>query len=218
MVERRIHKHWFCQASLNFADDEDLLRWAARAGCRMVFLGLEAEEVDALSTVNKRLNLRRGVASYDEAFRRIHRAGISVLGAFIFGLDGDTPEKLRRRTDYMIHSGIDVMQTTFLTPLPGTRQFERYREQLRLLYPAFPRDWDHYDMTEVTHRPRGMTARELKRTIHEANRRLYSWPVLIRKAVRTLLATRSPSAAAFAWISNLNYRRVVSAIPGAVPR
>jgi radical SAM superfamily enzyme YgiQ (UPF0313 family) len=215
MVERGIRKHWFCQASLNFADDEDLLRWAARAGCRMVFLGLEADEVDALSSVNKRLNLRRGVASYEEAFRRIHRAGISVLGAFIFGLDGDTPEKLRRRTDYMIRSGIDVMQTTFLTPLPGTRQFDRYQEQLRLLYPRFPRDWDHYDMTEVTHHPQGMTADELKRATHWANRRLYSWPVLIRKGVQTFLATRSPSAAVFAWMSNLNYRRVVSAIPGA---
>ncbi len=99
MVERKMDKWWFCQASLNFADDEDVLRWAGRAGCTMVFLGLEAEEVDALAEVKKRLNLRRGVESYEEAFRRIHRAGIAVLGAFIFGMDGDTPEKLRHRAD-----------------------------------------------------------------------------------------------------------------------
>ena len=127
MVERRLGKKWFCQASLNFADDEEVLRWAGRAGCKMVFLGLEAEEIDALSTVNKRINLRRGVDSYEEAFRRIHRAGIAVLGAFIFGVDGDTVEKLQHRTDYMVASGIDVMQTTYLTALPGTRQFDRYR-------------------------------------------------------------------------------------------
>ena len=81
-----------------------MLYWAGRAGCRMVFIGLEAEEVDALAEVNKRLNLRRGVDSYDAAFRRIHRAGIAVLGAFIFGMDGDSPEDLRRRSDYMIRA------------------------------------------------------------------------------------------------------------------
>jgi len=213
MVERGIDKWWFSQASLNFADDEEVLRWAARAGCKMVFLGLEAEEVDALTTVNKRLNLRRGVDSYEKAFRRIHQAGIAVLGAFIFGVDGDTAEKLGRRADYMIGSGVDVMQTTFLTPLPGTRMFERCRREGRLLHARFPDDWDRYDMTEATHRPATMTAPDLTRVTHEANRRMYSWPVLLRKALRTLRATRSPSATLFAWTSNLNYRRVAFAIP-----
>ena len=123
MVERKLNKLWFCQASLNFADDEELLRWAGRAGCRMVFIGLEALEVDALTEVNKRLNLKRGVDSYDEAFRRVHRAGIAVLGAFIFGMDSDSPEVLQRRSEYMVRSGVDVMQSTVLTPLPGTRLF-----------------------------------------------------------------------------------------------
>lgn len=65
--------------------------------------------------------------SYTQAFKRIHRAGMAVLGAFIFGMDGGTPDKLKRRTDYMISNSLDVMQTTFLTPLPGTRLFERYQ-------------------------------------------------------------------------------------------
>jgi radical SAM superfamily enzyme YgiQ (UPF0313 family) len=208
MVERGMDKWWFCQASLNFADDEEVLRWAGRAGCKMVFLGLEAEEVDALAEVNKRLNLRRGVESYAEAFRRIHRAGIAVLGAFIFGMDGDTPERLRRRAAYMVRSGVDVMQTTFLTPLPGTRLFERLRDEGRLLYSDFPRDWERYDMTEVTHRPQGMTPERLAQALTDANRRMYAWPVLLWKTARTLWETRNPMAAMFAWQSNVNYRNV----------
>jgi hypothetical protein len=105
------------------------------------------------------------------------------------------------------------MQTTFLTPLPGTRMFERCRREGRLLHARFPDDWDRYDMTEATHRPATMTAPDLTRVTHEANRRMYSWPVLLRKALRTLRATRSPSATLFAWTSNLNYRRVAFAIP-----
>jgi radical SAM superfamily enzyme YgiQ (UPF0313 family) len=208
MVERGLNKWWFCQASLNFADDEEVLHWAGRAGCKLVFLGLEAEDVDALAEVNKRLNVQRGVHSYDEAFRRIHRAGIAVLGAFIFGMDGDTPEKLRRRADYMISSGVDVMQTTYLTPLPGTRLFDRLQEQGRLLYTDFPQDWDHYDMTEVIHRPQGMEPDALSQAMHACNRRMYSWPVLLRKAMRIFRETRSPTATMFAWQSNINYRNV----------
>jgi len=212
MVERGLDKWWFCQASLNFADDKDVLHWAGRAGCKMVFLGLEAEEVDGLAEVNKRLNLQRGVESYAEVFRRIHRAGIAVLGAFIFGMDGDTPEKLHRRTDYMIRSGVDVMQTTYLTPLPGTRLFHRLEEEGRLLYTDFPQDWDHYDMTEVTHQPQGMRPEILSQTMRECNRRMYAWPMLMRKAMQTFRETRNPMATMFVWRSNINYRNVAFAV------
>jgi radical SAM superfamily enzyme YgiQ (UPF0313 family) len=206
MVERKLNKWWFCQASLNFADDEEVLQWAGRAGCKMVFIGLEAEELDALAEVNKRLNLKRGVDSYAEAFRRIQRAGIAVLGAFIFGMDGDTRQKLERRARYMIRSGIDVMQTTLLTPLPGTRLFERYLHERRLLHTDFPGDWDYYDMTEVTHHPGCMEPDVLASNMELLNKSVYAWPVLMRKAARTLWRTRQVSSMMFAWNSNIKYR------------
>ncbi|MBN1438051.1 MAG: B12-binding domain-containing radical SAM protein [Anaerolineales bacterium] len=208
MVKRRMNKWWFCQASLNFADDEEILHWAGRAGCKMVFLGLESDEADALAEVNKILNLQRGVGSYEAAFRRIHRAGIAVLGAFIFGMDEDTPEKLRRRTEFMLGGGIDVMQKTYLTPLPGTRLFDRLGREGRLLFTDYPRDWEHYDMGEAVHRPRSMNPAELTCAMEESSRRLFSWPALARKAYGTLRETRSPMAALFAWQSNVNYRNV----------
>ncbi len=208
MTERKLDKLWFCQASLNFADDEEVLHWASKAGCKMVFLGLEAEEVDALTEINKRLNLKLGVNSYTEALHRIQHAGIAVLGAFIFGMDSDTPEKLRRRARYMMSSRVDVMQTTVLTPLPGTRLFERYLQEGRLLYTDFPRDWDHYDMTEVTYLPGKMTPNELTRWNNQLNNQMYARNVLARKALQTLWHTHDMTATAFAWSSNLNYRNV----------
>ena len=210
MVERRLHKWWFCQASLNFADDEEVLQWAGRAGCKMVFLGLEAEAADALTEVNKRLNLQHGVDSYAEAFRRIHRAGIAVLGAFIFGMDGDTSAKLRQRGKYMIRSSIDAMQASVITPLPGTRLFERYQKEGRLLYTEFPKDWDHYDFTEVIHRPGSMEPKALAVEMDVLNDHMYAWPILIRKAMRTLWQTGDIiSTIIFAWSSNINYRDII---------
>jgi radical SAM superfamily enzyme YgiQ (UPF0313 family) len=208
IVERGIKKDWFCQASMNFADDEDVLEWAAESGCRMVFLGVEAENADALGEMNKKLNLKMKVDSYEEVFRRINRHGIAVLGAFIYGMDSDTPEALRRRTDYILGSGIDVMQTTYLTPLPGTRLFSKLLREERLLYTNFPVDWDHYDMTEVTHRPLSMEPDELAEAYYQNVCRLLSRRSIWRKFLKTWRATGSFVTAMWAYSSNANYRNV----------
>ncbi len=209
MVQRKLHKWWFCQASLNFGDDEEVLRWASLAGCKMVFLGLESDEINALKEMHKQLNLQRGIDSYDKAFSNIQQAGIAVLGAFIFGNEGDTVEKLKKRVNYIMHhSGIDIMQTTFLTPLPGTRLFDRYQSEGRLLYTNYPQDWEHYDMTEVIFSPGCLESVQLQQTMESLNRQMYTVPVLLRKAFNTLCQTRSMTAAMFAWNSNRNYRNV----------
>ncbi len=209
MVELNLNKWWICQASLNFAEDEELLYWAGRAGCKMVILGLEAEEVSALTTVHKKLNIKLGIAYYAKAFKRIQQAGIAVLGAFLFGIDGDTPGKMRRRAEYIIDSGVDVIQGTILTPLPGTRLFARLKEEKRLIYTNFPKDWVRYDIKEVVCQYDGVASATMLQAIYELNRLMYSWRALLYKAVRTLLRTRNVIATIFALRSNLNYRNVV---------
>jgi radical SAM superfamily enzyme YgiQ (UPF0313 family) len=208
MVERGLKKQWFCQASINVADDLEVLQWAGRAGCRMIFLGIEAEDIDALTEVNKRLNLKHGPSSYEETFDRIHQAGIAVLGAFIFGMDGDTPEKLEHRADFMINSGVDVMQVTAMTPLPGTQLFNRLQQDGRLLFTDFPRDWVRYDLTDLVHQPKNMDHLELWSSIQECVQRIYAPQVLKAKAKRTLETTGRWEAMEFAYRANMNYRTV----------
>jgi radical SAM superfamily enzyme YgiQ (UPF0313 family) len=208
MIDRGIKKDWFCQASLNFADNEEVLKYAAKSGCRMVFLGVEAESDEALKEVNKKMNLKIGVKSYQEIFRRINRHGISVLGAFIYGMDSDTAESLCRRTDYIINSAVDVIQTTYLTPLPGTRLFNRLKNKGLLLYTRLPDDWFHYDMTEVTYKPFSMSSQELEDIMTRSVLRLYSRRTIFRKFFKTLFATRSFVTAMWAYSSNINYQNV----------
>ena len=214
MIERGIRKDWFCQASMNFADNEEVLAYAGKSGCRMVFLGVEAETVEALGETNKKLNLKVGVGEYKEVFRRINRHGIAVLGAFIYGMDSDTPRTLRRRTNYILRSGVDVMQTTYLTPLPGTRLFGMLDEQGRLLYTDFPGDWSRYDMTEVIHNPLLMKPHELARAMAESSQRLYNRRTLYRKFIKTWYTTRDFTTAMWAYSSNCNYRNVSLGLRG----
>ena len=211
IIERGIKKDWWCQASMNFADNEEVPEYAAMSGCRMVFLGVEAEDPDALEEMGKKVNSRRGVDGYKEVFRRINDHGIAVLGAFIYGMDSDTPEKLRRRTDYVLDSGVDAVQMSYLTPLPGTRLFNRLRDEGRLLYTDFPADWEHYDLSEVIYKPALMTAQEFSAVGRECASRIYSRRSIRRKFAETLHATKNLAAAGLAYSSNINYRNLVAA-------
>jgi len=208
IIERGIRKNWICQASLNFADNEEVIEYAARSGCRMVFLGIEAEVSQALQEMNKNLNLRKLPDTYEKIFRRIHKHGISILGAFIYGADSDTPEALRRRTDYILRAGVDAPQITFMTPLPGTRLFNKLQEEKRLLYTDFPAGWDHYQMTEATHRPLTMEPREFADISSSSCRRIFSRRTILRKFFKTLYETRSITAAMFAFETNCAFRKV----------
>ena len=176
----------------------------------MIFLGIEAEDTEALTEVNKRLNLKYGTSSYEATFDRIHSAGIAVLGAFIFGMDGDTPEKLDRRADFMINSGVDVMQATVMTPLPGTQLFERLRQEGRLLFTDFPQDWARYDLSDLVHLPQHVDRVELFASIRQNVQRVYDPDVLKAKAQKTLKATGSWEAMEFAYRANLSYRTIVT--------
>jgi radical SAM superfamily enzyme YgiQ (UPF0313 family) len=207
MIDTGIKKDWFCQASMNFGDNDTVLKYAALSGCRMVFLGVEAENVTALQEMNKPLNVKVHTR-YEKTFERINDYGIAVLGAFIYGMDTDTKDALSRRTDYILNSGVDVMQTTYLTPLPGTRLFERLQKENRLIYTDFPKDWNQYDMTEVVHTPGSLTVDDLETAMNESSRRLYSKWSLYRKFVKTWWSTRSFTTAMWALNSNRNYRNV----------
>jgi radical SAM superfamily enzyme YgiQ (UPF0313 family) len=215
MLDRGIKKDWLCLASLNFADDEEVLELAGKSGCRVAFVGLEAENSAALDEVNKQLNLHRGVASYEEAFRRFHRHGIAVLGGFIYGLDSDTPADLRRRTEYIVSTGVDAFQLTMLTPLPGTRLFHTLRDQGRLLYTNFPADWDHYDMLEVTHKPGSMPPEQLAVVGRHCGRQVYGRRSIWGKFAKTWWATRSLTTALWAYHTNMVYRAVLLGVDGS---
>ncbi|MFK5856856.1 MAG: radical SAM protein, partial [Bacteroidota bacterium] len=202
MINRGIKKDWYCQASLNIADNEEVLKYAAESGCKMILIGIESEKIDQLKETNKKMNIKIGVDHYEEAFQRIHKHGISVLGALVFGLDSDSLEDIENRTRFAIESGIDAMQATIVTPLPGTSLFKRLEKEGRLLYTNFPKDWEHYHFLEVSHRPIKMTADELTNAMQKCWTDLWNKKTVYKKMLTTLKQTRNAKAAAWAFASN----------------
>jgi radical SAM superfamily enzyme YgiQ (UPF0313 family) len=60
MAQANLRKEWVAQATINFADDEELLMLAAKAGCRGVFIGFESPTPEGLQEIGKKFNLLKG--------------------------------------------------------------------------------------------------------------------------------------------------------------
>ena len=209
IIKRGIKKDWFCSASMNIAEHDDVLKLAAEAGCRLVLLGIESELIDQLEASNKKMNVKIGIDNFSKVYDKLHEHGIAVLGAFIFGLESDTPQTIKNRTQYILNSDIDAMQTTILTPLPGTPLFNRMQKENRLIFNNFPEDWARYDFVEVVFKPKLMSTKELTASMNEAWTTLYKGKGLKRKFISTLKSTKNPISATWSLHSNLHYHNMV---------
>jgi radical SAM superfamily enzyme YgiQ (UPF0313 family) len=100
------------------------------AGFNMVFIGIETPDEESLSECSKRQNMRRDLV---EDVRRIQRAGLQVQGGFIVGFDNDPPSIFQQQIDFIQNSGIVTAMVGLLQAPPGTRLYERLKQEGRLL-------------------------------------------------------------------------------------
>ena len=208
MIKRRLNKVWFGQASMNLANNDTILEYAARSGCMMMLIGVEAEDPDALKEIRKTVNLGTLKKSYQEAFRRIHKHGIAVHGFFMYGMDVDTPEALRARTEFIRTSGVDSVKVSIVCPFPGTQLYERMRREGRLRYTNFPQDWAHYHFAEVAQQPKLMSPDELEGLVAEAHRTLHGGRAIWNRFRSTMRETRKFNSTVCALLTGLRFRRV----------
>jgi radical SAM superfamily enzyme YgiQ (UPF0313 family) len=83
--------NFFTEASINIADDEELMNLMSESGFDTVFVGIETVDEDSLAEVKKMQNTNRNLV---ETVRRIQKHGLQVLGGFILGFDSDKPSVL----------------------------------------------------------------------------------------------------------------------------
>ncbi|MEW5981485.1 MAG: radical SAM protein [Acidobacteriota bacterium] len=172
-----LRKTWAAQVSVEAADDPELLEWMRRSGCVGVFIGLESFSKSALCSQNKAI---RSPEFYRDAISRLHALGIVVEAAVIFGFDADAREVFRSTLATLDDIGADVMQASILTPLPGTRLFERMRHRI------VDWNWEHYDYKWAVFEPAQMTRDELMAGLQWINKRFYSPARILRRLCRWL--------------------------------
>jgi radical SAM superfamily enzyme YgiQ (UPF0313 family) len=120
---------WMCQASLDVADDETLLREMAGAGCTSILIGFESVNPDSLHETHK---FHNRIGKYEEAVRRIHAAGIHVVVSFIVGFEADRLDAFDRVLEFTMRNNISFIMLNVLTAYPGTDLYARMKEQGRM--------------------------------------------------------------------------------------
>jgi radical SAM superfamily enzyme YgiQ (UPF0313 family) len=118
------------EVSINLADDEDLMHMMVQAGFNMVFIGIETPNEDSLAECSKGQNKNRDLV---QDVKHIQRAGLQVQGGFIVGFDSDTPSIFQGQIDFIQNSGIVTAMVGLLQAPPGTRLYERLKQEGRLL-------------------------------------------------------------------------------------
>ncbi len=202
LIEADLRKEWVAQTTINFADDEELLTLAARAGCSGVFIGFESPKPEGLIEIGKKFNLQDG-RDFRSAVARIQKHNIIVVGSFIIGLNVDEPGIGSYIADMATRYGIDNLSAMFLTPLPGTRLWDQMESEGRIALDNFPEDWKYYTLTFPVARYKHLSLDGILEEMKTCNGTFYSLPRVLHRVWKSIYQRRKP------WLSvigNFSYR------------
>jgi len=124
---------FFTQASVNLADDEELMNLMVQAGFHQVFVGIETPEEESLAECGKRQNKNRNLV---ECVKKIQKFGLQVQGGFIVGFDNDPHTIFERQIRFIQNSGIVTAMVGLLNAVRGTKLYKRLKKENRLLTDA----------------------------------------------------------------------------------
>ena len=195
-----LNKTWGGQTAITLARNDELMRLYAKSGGRYAFIGFESLSDKNLAKIQKSWNSPKG---YREAIRKLHDAGINVVGSFIFGLDDDGPNVFKNTFDFIMETKIDAAMFNILTPFPGTRLYDSMEKEGRII----DHDWAKYHTGEVVVKPTGMTVEELQRG--------YWWIYKETNKTMNILkrCLRSPFGIPYRIGMNLSYRNKARKMP-----
>ncbi|MBS3751281.1 MAG: B12-binding domain-containing radical SAM protein [Anaerolineales bacterium] len=118
------------EASINLADDDELIDLMTQAGFTKVFIGIETPDEESLAECSKGQNTNRNMV---EDVKHLQHSGLEVQGGFIVGFDSDTSSIFQRQIDFIQQSGIVTAMVGLLQAPPGTKLFKRLKAENRLL-------------------------------------------------------------------------------------
>jgi radical SAM superfamily enzyme YgiQ (UPF0313 family) len=155
------HNHPFTfmtEASVNLAEDEEMLELMGQAGFYAVFLGIETPDQDSLQVTRKQQNMRNPLV---EACRKINEAGMLIYAGFILGFDGERSGAGSRIQDFIAETSIPQPMLGILQAFPHTALWERLVKEERLILSDSPLTGDQNTLMNFTPtRPIAEIARE----------------------------------------------------------
>jgi radical SAM superfamily enzyme YgiQ (UPF0313 family) len=128
--ERKYPFPLLTEASINLADDEELMRLMVKAGFNSVFIGIETPNEESLAECNKLQNKNRDLAA---SVKKLQNYGLEVQGGFIVGFDNDPLSIFKSQINFIQRTGIVTAMVGLLNAPRGTRLYQRLKQENRLL-------------------------------------------------------------------------------------
>lgn len=174
--------NWVGQSSISLltADDE-LLQLAADSGCKVLFFGIESVSEVELQSMRKAI---KEIKDLEHAIRKVKKMGILVLASMIFGFDNDTKNTFSETVRFLIKNKVSIATFNVLTPYPGTKIFEKLKNENRLI----SKEWMYYDHNTVVFKPTNMTAYELQIGKIKARKSFYSVGSVLKRSLGNLFS------------------------------
>jgi len=208
IIAEDIRKIFFAQTSILFGEDREVLRLAAKAGLKIVFVGMESVNPETLKSYGKSINLKRLQQNrYLELISRIRKAGIAFLGAFVIGGDEDDRRVFHNTLEFVKAAHIDVLQITKPTPLPGTRLWKELNAANRIFNQNFPEDWKDYRFSRLQFKPAKLSVEEVYEGYAYIKNAYFTFWQTMARTLSTLLTTRDLTATIVAYKFNASYRK-----------
>ncbi len=160
------------EASIDLANDAELLDLMYRANFRSVFIGIETPRMDSLKETKKFQNVRGD--SLEEKLKRIQAAGLDVNAGFIVGFDSDDKGIFEDQFRFIQDNGITLAMVGMLQAIPRTPLYDRLKREGRLVE----------DDPSLNIVPKQMTRDELREGYWKLLERLYSPEVYLDRSCR----------------------------------
>jgi len=157
------------EASLNLAEDPELLDLMHQANFRQVFVGIESPRAASLTETKKHQNVGRD--SLLTRIARIRDGGLVINGGFIIGFDNDDLQIFEEQFEFIQASGIANLSMGPLIPVPTTPLFDRLKREGRL----------DYSDPEINYIPKLMTREQLKTGVQDLLERLFEPEVYFQR-------------------------------------
>jgi len=195
------------EASLNLADDPELMQLMKDAGFKSVFLGIETPDESGLIAANKLQNTRRDML---ESVATIQSYGMQVMGGFILGFDTDREDIFDRMVEFIQKSGIPIAMVGLLQAMPGTQLFRRLGREGRIVDDGGGNNTE----SRLNFLPR-MDAARLIEGYHSVLQRIYSGAAYYERVKLYLSRTQPQPGERWSqqrWLTRGNMRAFVTSI------
>lgn len=203
MREKKYPFTFLTEASINLADDEELMHQMVSAGFETVFIGIETPNEESLVECNKMQNKSRNLI---ECVKKIQRAGLEVQGGFIVGFDNDNSSIFDKLIGFIQDSGIVTAMVGLLNAPKGTALYQRLAGEGRLV-DNFTGDNTNYSMNFIPKMDKNLLVNGYKRIVET----VYS-PKKYYERILTFLAEYTPPKLSVMKIQHYHVKAMIKSV------